>query len=137
MAFIAALTSSLVPLGEARRAGLEFPPSTLAAQPAESHTTRSHENGHRYFSPRASEPQRSQSVSRQAGDTRVRRVAPDELLLARRQLPVGRADLSLRQSAAEGAAEAVTREAAGGRALGHDAGPELHLCAFEPGHQKV
>ena len=22
-------------------------------------------------------------------------------------------------------------------ALGHDAGPELHLCAFEPGHQEI
>ena len=55
----------------------------------------------------------------------------------RRQLSVGRPDLSLRQSVAAGAAEAVAREAAGGRALGHDAGPELHLCAFEPGHQEV
>ena len=36
-----------------------------------------------------------------------------------------------------GAAEAVAREAAGGRTLGHDAGPELHLRAFEPGHQEV
>ena len=35
------------------------------------------------------------------------------------------------------AAEAVAREAAGGRTLGHDAGPELHLRAFEPGHQEV
>ena len=35
------------------------------------------------------------------------------------------------------AAEAVAREAAGGRALGHDAGPELHLRASEPGHQEV
>ena len=61
----------------------------------------------------------------------------DECLLARRQLSLGRPDLSLRQSAAEGAAETVAREAAGGRTLGHDAGPELHLCAFEPGHQEV
>ncbi len=35
------------------------------------------------------------------------------------------------------AAEAVAREAAGGRALGHDAGPEFHLRAPEPGHQEV
>ena len=35
------------------------------------------------------------------------------------------------------AAEALAREAAGGRALGHDAGPELHLRAPEPGHQEV
>ena len=61
----------------------------------------------------------------------------DECLLARRQLSVGRPDLSLRQSAAEGAAETVAREAAGGRTLGHDAGPELHLRASEPGHQEV
>jgi phosphoketolase len=26
---------------------------------------------------------------------------------------------------------------AGGRTLGHDAGSELHLRAFEPGHQEV
>ena len=118
---------------------LELPPSTLAAQPAELLHHWSHENGRSHFSPRASEPKRSKSksVSRQAGDTRVRRVAPDERLLARRQLPVGRADLSLRQSAAEGAADAVAREAAGGRALGHDAGSELHLRALEPGHQEV
>ena len=31
----------------------------------------------------------------------------------------------------------VAREAAGGRTLGHDAGPELHLRALEPGHQEV
>jgi len=37
---------------------------------------------------------------------------------------------------AETAAETVPREAAGGRALGHDAGSELHLCPPEPDHQE-
>ena len=37
----------------------------------------------------------------------------------------------------KGAAETVAREAPGGRALGHHAGPELHLCALEPGNQEV
>src|ERR1700683_4074088 len=83
--------------------------------------TRRQQNGRSHFNQRVSKPRRFQSVFGEAGDTRVRRVAPDERLLARRQLPVGRADLSLRQSAAEEAAEAVAREAAGGRALGHDA----------------
>ena len=54
-----------------------------------------------------------------------------------RQLCVGRPDLSVRQSAAEGAAETVARKAAGGRALGYSAGSELHLRALEPGHQEV
>ena len=35
------------------------------------------------------------------------------------------------------AAETVAREAPGGRALGHDAGSELHLRAPEPGHQEI
>ena len=65
-------------------------------------------------------------------------IAPqDGRLLACRQLSVGWADISLRQSAAEATAETLGREAAGGRTLGHDAGPELHLCASEPGHQEV
>src|ERR1035438_3675512 len=58
-------------------------------------------------------------------------------LLARRQLFVGGPNLSLRQSVAEAAAKAGACEATGGRALGHDAGPELHLRAFEPSHQEV
>src|ERR1039458_9970519 len=48
----------------------------------------------------------------------------DGCLLARRQLFVGGPNLSLRQSIAEAAAKAIAREAAGGRALGHDAGPD-------------
>ena len=35
------------------------------------------------------------------------------------------------------AAETVARETAGRRALGHDAGAELHLRASEPGHQEI
>ena len=48
-------------------------------------------------------------------------------LLARRQLSLGRPDLSLRKSDAARAAETGARQAAGGRALGHDAGAEFHL----------
>jgi xylulose-5-phosphate/fructose-6-phosphate phosphoketolase len=33
--------------------------------------------------------------------------------------------------------EPLARQASGGRALGHDAGSELHLRASEPGHQEV
>ena len=58
-------------------------------------------------------------------------------LLARRQLPVGGTNLSLRQSAAEAAARARGREAHAAGTLGHDARPELHLRAPEPGHQEV
>jgi len=49
-----------------------------------------------------------------------------------RQLSIRRADLPLRQPSAEEAARAGAREAAGGRALGHNAGPELHLRPSEP-----
>ncbi len=35
------------------------------------------------------------------------------------------------------AAEIVTRQAAGSRTLGHNAGPELHLRASQPGYQEV
>ena len=61
----------------------------------------------------------------------------DGRLLARRQLSVGRPDLSLRQSAAEAAADARGREAHAAGTLGHDPGAELHLRAPEPGHQEV
>jgi hypothetical protein len=63
--------------------------------------------------------------------------AQDGRLLACRQLSVGRTDLSLRQSAAKATTQTFRREAAGGRALGHDAGTEFYLCASEPGHQKI
>ena len=61
----------------------------------------------------------------------------DRRLLARRQLSVGRPDLSLRQPAAEAAADARGRQAHAARPLGHDARPELHLRPPEPGHQEV
>ena len=53
-------------------------------------------------------------------------------LLARRELPVGRADLPARQPAAARAADARARQAAAARPLGHDAGPEPALRAHEP-----
>ena len=58
-------------------------------------------------------------------------------VLARRQLPVGRADLSARQSAADAAAGDRARQAAPARPLGHDARAELHLRASESRHQQV
>ena len=33
--------------------------------------------------------------------------------------------------------QTFAREASGGRTLGNHSGPELHLCAPEPGHQEV
>ncbi len=63
--------------------------------------------------------------------------AKDGRLLAGRQLPVGRPDLSLRQSAAERAAAARAHQAAAAGPLGHHAGAELHLRPPEPGHQAV
>ena len=56
-------------------------------------------------------------------------------LLARRELPLRRPDLSLRQSAAEASRSDGAHQAAPARPLGHDAGPELHLRAPEPAHQ--
>src|SRR6202030_2536051 len=65
-------------------------------------------------------------------------IAPqDGCLLARRQLSVGWPDLSLRQSAAEAAADARGCEAHAAWTLGHDPWPELHLPTLEPGHQKI
>ncbi len=61
----------------------------------------------------------------------------DGCLLARRQLSVGRPDLSARQSAAEAAADARGCEAHAAGALGHHARAELHLRAPEPGHQEI
>ncbi len=58
-------------------------------------------------------------------------------LLARRQLSVGRPDLSLRQSFAARTAKTVARKAPGSRTLGHHARPKLHLRALEPRHQEV
>src|SRR5580700_1177867 len=63
--------------------------------------------------------------------------AKDRCLLARRQLPVGRADLSVRQPAVEGTLEARARQAHAARTLGYDAGPELYLRSPESRHQEV
>src|SRR6266550_1535816 len=62
-------------------------------------------------------------------------VAQAGRLLACGELPLGRADLSLRQSAAEAAAQARAHQTAPARPLGHDAGIELHLRSPEPRHQ--
>ena len=67
----------------------------------------------------------------------ARSAAKNGRLLAGRQLSLGRADLSLRQPAAEAAADAGGREAHAAGALGHYAGTELHLRASEPDHQKI
>ena len=56
-------------------------------------------------------------------------------VLARRQLPLRRADLPARQPAAARAARARARQAAAAGPLGHDAGPELPLRAPEPRDQ--
>src|SRR5207244_7960353 len=53
-------------------------------------------------------------------------VAQAGCLVARGELPLGRTDLSLRQSAAETAAQAGAHQTAPARPLGHDAGTELH-----------
>ena len=61
------------------------------------------------------------------------RVAAARRLLARGQLPVGRADLPARQPAAARAAARRARQAAAARPLGHDARAEPPLRAPEPG----
>ena len=62
-------------------------------------------------------------------------MASDRRLLARGQLSLGRPDLPLRQSDAARAAETGSRQTAGGRALGHDARAEFHLCSSQPNDQ--
>ena len=77
-------------------------------------------------------------LSKTTHDTLERPPRAHRRLLARRELPVGRPDLSARQSAAARAAarwQHVKPRAA--RTLGHDARAELHLRAPEPGHQEV
>src|SRR5262245_37839029 len=56
-------------------------------------------------------------------------------LLARRQLSVGRPDLSARQSTPQEAAAIRAREATTVGALGNDAGTQFHLLSPEPDHQ--
>ena len=66
-----------------------------------------------------------------------RTAAKNGRLLAGRQLSVGRPDLSVRQSAAERAAEAGTHQAAAAGPLGHHAGAEFHLRPPEPPDQRT
>jgi xylulose-5-phosphate/fructose-6-phosphate phosphoketolase len=63
--------------------------------------------------------------------------AADGCLLARRQLPVRRPDLSFRQPVAQAAAGAHGCEAHAAGPLGHDPRAEFHLRASEPGHQEI
>src|ERR1700693_66131 len=51
--------------------------------------------------------------------------------------PLGGADLSLRQSVAEAAADAHGRKAHAAGTPGQDPRAELHLCSLEPAHQKI
>ena len=77
-------------------------------------------------------------INRRGLDARhlVARSPPENArLLARGELPFGRADLSEGQSAARGAAQARTYQAAFAGALGHDAGVELSLCPPQPADQ--
>ena len=65
-------------------------------------------------------------------DDELRRI--DAYWRAANYLSVG-PDLPARQPAAARAAAARARQAAAARPLGHDAGPQLHLRAPQPGHQ--
>ena len=58
-------------------------------------------------------------------------------VLARGELPLGRADLPARQPAAARAAPRGARQAAPARPLGHDAGPEPHLRPPQPGDPRA
>src|SRR5215470_16175334 len=55
------------------------------------------------------------------------RTEADRCLLASRQLPLGRPDLSLRQSLAREAPDQGAHQAPAARSLGNHAGLELHL----------
>ena len=68
---------------------------------------------------------------------RPRGAAPDRRLLARGELPLGRADLPPGQPAAEGAAGPGARQAAPPGPLGHDARPEPDLRPHEPGDPEL
>ena len=71
-----------------------------------------------------------------SGRTAVARAAePDAALLARRQLPDGRADLPAGQSAAARAAAAGAHQAAAARPLGHVSRPQPDLRPPEPADQ--
>ena len=66
------------------------------------------------------------------GAVERRHAGPGRWLVARRQLPVGRADLPAEQPPAAHAAVARRRQAASARALGHHARAELHLRPPQP-----
>ena len=66
------------------------------------------------------------------GPLSFQRAARDRRLLARGQLPLGRADLPARQPAAARAAAARAHQAAPARPLGHDARAQLHLRPPQP-----
>ena len=61
----------------------------------------------------------------------------DRRVLARGELSLRRADLPLRQSAAQAAADEGAHQAAPARTLGHDARAQFHLRAPESRHQEV
>src|ERR1700691_172218 len=67
----------------------------------------------------------------------TRHATQDPCLLARRQLCLCRADLSLRQSTLEASPRDFGRETPCGQSLGYDAGPEFHLRTLESSHQQV
>src|SRR5207244_8937925 len=77
------------------------------------------------------------NVNHESRSARAGAAPQNGRLLARRQLSVGRPNLSLRQSAAEAAAENLGCEAHAAGTLGYDPGAELHLRAPEPGHQEI
>src|ERR1700738_1211210 len=64
------------------------------------------------------------------------RTGIDGCVLAGRQLPVGRSDLSLRQPAAQANPNKGTHQAAAPRPLGNNPGVELHLCPPNPLNKK-
>src|SRR5262249_51842410 len=128
----------------ARRAGV--PPARRLAKENESDASPEQADEARASAPRAERsiaPRRQAcegSREREAGAPRVRfgaverRAAPRRRVVARRQLPLGGADLPVRQPAAAEAARQGAHQAAPPRALGDDARLELRLRAPEPSH---
>ena len=72
-----------------------------------------------------------------AGPLAARGAAADRLVVARRELPLGRADLPARQCAAARAARPRARQAPPARPLGHDTRPQSHLGAPQPAHRRA
>ncbi len=72
------------------------------------------------------------------GSSALRRgAASDRRLLARRELPLGGADLPARQPPPARAAAPRARQAPPARPLGHDARAQPHLRAHEPRHPRL